>query len=76
MVYIDKDLIELCMHIKEAPEIGRMSQMLTFTSSQVTVRRKDGGLITLGVSPYPRILFDFCDKGRWEKAIKLCRFVK
>jgi len=76
VVYIDKDLVELCMQSKEAPEIGRMSQMLTFTSSQVSVRRKDGGLITLGVSPYPRILFDFCDKNRWEKAIKLCRFVK
>ena len=22
------------------------------------------------------MLFEFCDKNKWEKAIKLCRFVK
>jgi intraflagellar transport protein 80 len=27
-------------------------------------------------SPYPTILLDFCEKGKWEKATKLCRFVK
>jgi hypothetical protein len=42
-----------------------MSQMLNFTSSQITVRRKDGGLVTLGVNPYPSILFDFCEKSKW-----------
>jgi intraflagellar transport protein 80 len=50
--------------------------MLNFCGSQVSLRRKDGGLITLSISPYPSILFDFCDKNKWEKAIKLCRFVK
>jgi intraflagellar transport protein 80 len=50
--------------------------MITFNGPQVILRRKDGGLITLNISPYPSILFDFCDKNKWEKAIKLCRFVK
>ena len=53
-----------------------MSQMLTFSNSQVTLRRKDGGLITLSISPYHNILFDFCDKNKWDKAVKLCIFVK
>ena len=26
--------------------------------------------------PYPKILLDFCETGKWEKAIKICRFVK
>jgi intraflagellar transport protein 80 len=40
----------------------------------------------LPISPYPvklfiynvlkNILFDFCEKSKWEKAIKLCRYVK
>ena len=50
--------------------------MINFNGPQVILRRKDGGLITLNISPYPSILFDFCDKNKWEKAIKLCRFVK
>lgn len=53
-----------------------MSEMLTFIGSQVILRRKDGGLVTLNVSAYPSILFDFCEKNKWEKAIKLCRFVR
>jgi intraflagellar transport protein 80 len=66
---VDKDLMDSCKFIKEASEIGRMSQMFTFSGSQVTLRRKDGGLITLSVSPYPSILFDFCEKNKWDKAI-------
>jgi len=50
--------------------------MISFNGSFVTLRRKDGGLITLSISPYPTILIDFCERGKWEKAIKLCRFVK
>jgi len=50
--------------------------MINFSASQVYVRRKDGSLITLPISPYPNILFDFCEKSKWEKAIKLCRYVK
>ena len=42
----------------------------------MTVRRKDGANAIIGVSPYPILLFDFCEKGKWEKAMKLCRFVK
>lgn len=30
----------------------------------------------MSISPYPSILFDFCDKVKWEKALKLCRYVK
>lgn len=33
-------------------------------------------MVTVANSPYPTILLDFCDKGKWEKATKLCRFVK
>lgn len=53
-----------------------MPQILNYSGSQVTVRRKDGSIVSLGVSPYPTLLFDFCEKGKWEKAMKLCRFVK
>ena len=74
--YLDKELAELCVSVKEAPEIGRLSQMITFTDSQVTIRRKDGGLVNFGVSPYPSILLDFTEKAKWSKAIKICRFVK
>ena len=52
-IYVDKDLMDLCKNSKDAVELGRMSQMISFNGSQVVLRRKDGGLITLPISPYP-----------------------
>ena len=73
-IYVDKDLMDLCKVSKESNDIGRSAQLLTFSSSQAILRRKDGGLITISVSPYPSILFDLCDKNKLDTAIKLCRY--
>jgi len=42
----------------------------------VTVRRLNGSLATLGISPYPKMLYEHVDKADFEKAIRMCRFVK
>lgn len=34
--------------------------MISFIGALVQIRRKDGGLITLSVSPYPSMLYDLC----------------
>ena len=76
VVYVDKNLFEDTSSSKESSELGRLPQIINYSGSQVTVRRKDGGIVMVGVSPYPTLLFDFCEKGKWEKVLKLCRFVK
>ncbi len=50
--------------------------MKSFTGNIVTVRRLDGGLATLSISPYPKVLYEYVDKADFEKGIRLCRFVK
>ena len=50
--------------------------MTSFTGNLCTVRRMDGGLATLSISPYPKMLYENVDKADFEKAIRLCRFVK
>jgi intraflagellar transport protein 80 len=50
--------------------------MTNFSGSFCTVRRLDGALIMLNVSPYPKILYEHVDKADFEKAIRLCRYVK
>ena len=40
------------------------------------MRRLDGSLATLGISPYPKMLYEHVDKADFEKAIRMCRFVK
>ena len=75
-VYVDKDLMRQSMSSKDAHEVGKLSQMTNFSGSFCTVRRLDGCLLTLNVSPYPRILYEHVDKADFEKAIRLCRFVR
>jgi len=75
-IYVDKDLMESTKVVKELNEIGQMAQMVSFFGSQIVIRRKDGGLVNVSISPYPSILFEFCDKQKWNKAVRLCRFVK
>jgi len=57
-------------------DVGKMSVMDSFTGSLCTIRRVDGRIATLSVSPYPEMLYECSDRGQWEKAIRLCRFVK
>lgn len=66
----------MTINSKEVTELGRLPQVINYSDSHITIRRRDGGVISVGNSPYPAILFDFCEKGKWEKAMKLCRFVK
>lgn len=77
VVYVDKDLLQLSRSSRDVSnEVGKMCVIDSFTGSLVTVRRVDGRVATLSVSPYPALLYENCDRGQWEKAIRLCRFVK
>lgn len=77
VVYVDKDLMELSRSMKDVSnDVGKMPVMDSFTGSICTIRRVDGRIATLNVSPYPEMLYECCDRGQWEKAIRLCRFVK
>lgn len=76
VAFIDETLLNSTTTYKEVAELGRLPQVVNYYETQVTIRRRDGGVITVASSPYPTILLDFCEKGKWEKATKLCRFVK
>jgi hypothetical protein len=53
-----------------------LGQITQFNGNLVTVRRLDGSVATLGISPYPKMLYEHVDKADFEKAIRMCRFVK
>lgn len=40
------------------------------------MRRSDGALVTVATSPYPLMLYDLINSGEWDKATRLCRFIK
>lgn len=75
-VYVDKDLLPKTLFEKDASEFSKNPQILSFVGCQVTIRRADGSLIHINVSPYPAILHEYVSNSKWEDAIRLCRFVK
>uniref|UniRef100_A0A7M4ELG6 Intraflagellar transport 80 n=1 Tax=Crocodylus porosus TaxID=8502 RepID=A0A7M4ELG6_CROPO len=75
-VYVDKDLLPKTLCEKDASEFSKNPQIVRFVGNQVTIRRADGSLIHLSVSPYPAILHEYISSSKWADAVRLCRFVK
>ena len=57
-------------------EFGKNPQIVDFLGNHLMIRRADGALVSTGISPYPAMLHDLVNNGRWEDAVRLCRFVK
>ncbi|XP_072724943.1 intraflagellar transport protein 80 homolog isoform X3 [Ciconia boyciana] len=75
-VYVDKDLLPKTLYEKDASEFSKNPQIVSFVGNQITIRRADGSLIHLNISPYPAILHEYVSSSKWEDAVRLCRFVK
>lgn len=74
-VYVDKELMNLCKLVKEANEIGRDCIVDAFNGNTIIIKKKTGSTLNYTISPYPRMLLDYCQEGEWQKAIKLCRYL-
>ncbi|XP_074403618.1 intraflagellar transport protein 80 homolog isoform X2 [Zonotrichia albicollis] len=75
-VYVDKDLLPKTLYEKDASEFRQSPRIVSFVGSQVTLRRADGSLVHLRISPYPGILHGHAGCARWQDGLRLCRFVK
>ncbi|CCW60819.1 unnamed protein product [Phytomonas sp. EM1] len=64
------------VHDDGSDEFSPNDRITSFHSARVQIRRgSDGALLTLSVSPYPIILFQFMEKSNWEGAMRLARFL-
>lgn len=75
-VYGDKELLAKTKYTKADSDFGAAAKIVLFTGSKCLVRRSDGALVTVATSPYPLMLFDLVNAQQWEKATRLCRFIK
>lgn len=57
-------------------EFSKNPHIVSFVGNQVTIRRADGSLVHISISPYPAILHEYVSGSKWEDAVRLCRFVK
>jgi len=75
-IFVDKELMGKSLAIKDVNDVGKLSTITQFNGNLVTIRRLDGSVATIGISPYPKMLYEHVEKADFEKAIRMCRFVK
>ncbi|KAL5004430.1 hypothetical protein ScPMuIL_017886 [Solemya velum] len=75
-VYLDRDLLPRTVFEKDASEFGKNPQLLQFLGNHVVIRRHEGSIVGMTISPYPAILHSYVLSARWNDAVRLCRFVK
>ncbi|GBG65480.1 hypothetical protein CBR_g51075 [Chara braunii] len=76
VVYVDNDLLPRTKYTKDGSELGKLARIVSFFGCRCVIRRIDGALVTVSVSPYPLILYEQVHANRWEQATRLCRSVK
>lgn len=75
-VYVDKELLAKARYVKTDSEFGKAAHITLFSGSKVLIRRSDGVLVTVAASPYPNMLYDMVRLAQWDRATRLCRFIK
>jgi len=76
IAYIDQDLVRKTKTIGEQGEFGKDVHIMRFVNTYCTMRRGDGAMCSSSVSPHPAFLHKYVNEGKWDEALRLCRFVK
>lgn len=76
-VYLDKELLDGCKYEKDASDVGRNCQIVSFSGSFCNILKADGSYCTKTIIPYAGILLNLLSyQDGIERALKLCRYVK
>lgn len=76
VVFVDKDLLPKTQQSKNCTDAGKYAQIVSFYGSNCTIRKADGSDLAMVTTPYPPLLYQHFEKGQWEQAVRLCRYVK
>jgi len=76
VVFVDKDLLGKTLQTKPCTDAGKYAQIIAFYGSNCLIRKADGADLATVTTPYPQLLYQHFDKGNWEQAVRLCRYVK
>lgn len=74
--FVDTDLLEPVKMYTPSPEFGKRPRIHEFQSTRLVVRRADGALVHSLMATGPLLLHNYVSAGKWEAAVRLCRFLK
>lgn len=73
---ISQQLLKMSSLQYDSAELGRGPRVINFIDTSVAVRRTDGSLLNIPISPYPAVLHEHVTTGKWPDAVKLCRLIQ
>ncbi len=73
IAFIDRDLLPLTAVAVESAEVGRSSQIMSYSGSRISVRKVDGSVVFASTPVDIDLLYEFCRGGKWEEGLRLCR---
>jgi len=76
VVFVDKDLLPKTLQTKTCADAGKYAQITHFYGSHCIIRKADGADLAMVTAPYAQLLYQHFEKGQWEPAVRLCRYVK
>ena len=76
VVFTDRDLLSVTRVAKDVPDVGKLASLESFAGSWAVVRRSDGARTMTLAAPHPLLLHRHASANEWDKATRLCRFVK
>lgn len=74
--FVDKDLLPKTLQTKTCTDAGKYAQIISFYGANCIIRKADGADLEMVTMPYPQLLYQHFEKGQWEQAVRLCRYVK
>ncbi|XP_017775258.1 PREDICTED: intraflagellar transport protein 80 homolog [Nicrophorus vespilloides] len=69
----DRDILKLCSLQYDSHELGRSPRIHDFVGNSVSIRRADGSLLNVPISPFPSLLHSYIQSNKWTDALNLCR---
>lgn len=73
---IDRDLLQHTTISQDGSEYGRGAQIIAYTGGRVSIRKVDGSVLFAATSPDLDLMYTLGRGGRWEEALRLCRYQK
>lgn len=74
--FVDKDLLPKTLQTKICSDAGKYAQIIAFYGPHCIIRKADGADLATVTTPFPQLLYTHFEKGQWEQAVRLCRYVK
>jgi len=74
--FVDPEILSKTRSDRDASEFGKNPVISGFYGNACVIKRADGAIMPVNVSPYPATLHKYVVSQSWDDAIRVCRFVK